>query len=324
MRMPRLAAVLMLALPAAAAAAPLDPHLPADTQSYVSINVKQLLAATVVKKHFLDLARQALGEIDGAAALLKELGFDPFKDLDRVVISSPGGKDADRGLIILHGGFDAAKIDKKAAALAADDEQAMKIHKAPLGGGVTHTIYEMKLPTVQGPLFAAVASKQVLLVSPGKDYVVDALRQARGGKAALKDKDLQAVIEKLDARQSVGVALRGKQLAEAAGGVVTPALAKALKDVDVIGGGLSVSEEVRLDVVVSNKDEAGAKAMHGAIDRALRLAMVSLALVGEDSKGLGLLLEVVKTLKVNAKGKQVTLSGRLTADVLDDLLKKDE
>jgi hypothetical protein len=46
--------------------------------------------------------------------------------------------------------------------------------------------------------------------------------------------------------------------------------------------------------------------------------------VGEDNKGLGLVLEVVKTLKVNTKGKQVSLSGKLTADVLDDLLKKDE
>ena len=45
--------------------------------------------------------------------------------------------------------------------------------------------------------------------------------------------------------------------------------------------------------------------------------------MGEDSKGLGMLLEVVKTLKVSTKGKQVSVSGKLTADVLDDFFKKD-
>src|SRR5262245_56512047 len=158
---PRLAivAALLLALPAAAPAAPLDPHLPADTQSYLSINVKQVLAAPLVKKHFLGLAKQAINDIEGAGALLKELGFDPFKDLDRAIVSSPGGKEADRGLIILYGAFDAAKIDKKATALAADDEDAVKVHKAPLGGGVTHPIYEVKVPNQEATLFASVASK---------------------------------------------------------------------------------------------------------------------------------------------------------------------
>jgi hypothetical protein len=92
----------------------------------------------------------------------------------------------------------------------------------------------------------------------------------------------------------------------------------------VIGGGLTLNNEVKLDLVISTKDEDRARAMHGAVDRALRLAMVGLALVGEENKGLGLVLEVVKTLKVSTKGKQVLLSGRLTADVLDDLLKTDE
>src|SRR5262249_16165645 len=113
MSTPRLAALaLLLAFPLVAPAAALDPYLPADTQSYVSINVKRLLAAPLVKKHALEPAKQAIKDIDGAGALLKELGFDPFKDLDRVIISSPGGKETDRGLITLYGTFDAAKIDK--------------------------------------------------------------------------------------------------------------------------------------------------------------------------------------------------------------------
>jgi hypothetical protein len=323
---PRLAAIALVVLaPAVSRAAPLDPYLPADTQSYVSVNVKQVLGSPLVKKYALEHAKQALKELDGANELLKELGFDPFKDLDRVIVSSPGAKEADRGLIILHGAFDAAKIDKKLTAMADDDEEAVKVHKAPLGGGVTHPIYEIKVPNREEALYASVASKQVLLVSPGKDYVVDALKQARAQKkVALKNKDLQGVIEKLDPKQSVSVALLGKSLAAALDETLPPALVRALKNVDVIGGGMTLNDEAKLDLVISTKDEASAKAMHGAIDRALRLAMVGLALVAEDNKGLGLLLEVVKTVKVSTKGKQVGLAGKLTADVLDDLLKKDE
>lgn len=326
MPLSRLAAVaaLLLAAPALTRAAALDPHLPADTQSYVSVNVKQVLGSALAKKFALEPARKALGDLQGVNDLLKELGFDPFKDLERVVVSSPGGKDTDRGLIILYGAFDAAKIDKKMTALAADDAESARVHKTPLGGGVTHAVYQVKLQQ-KATLYAAVASKQVMLVSPGKDYVVDGLKQARAGKkAALKSKDLQAVIEKLDARQSVSVALMGKSLAEALDESVPPALAKALGDVEVVGGGISVTNEAKLELVISNKDEASARAMHGALDRSLKLALVGLALVGEENQGLGLLLEVVKTLKVSNRGKQVSLSGRLTADVLDDLLKKDE
>src|SRR5262245_4234234 len=112
---PRLAAALALLLAPAVSRAALDPHLPADTRSYVSVNVKQVLGSPLVKKYALGPAKDALKQIDGVNELLTELGFDPFKDLDRVIVSSPGAKEADRGLIILYGAFDAAKIDKKAA-----------------------------------------------------------------------------------------------------------------------------------------------------------------------------------------------------------------
>ena len=72
----------MLAGPARAAE--VDPYLPDDTEVLVTVNVRQVLDSPLVKKSTLEKLREALKDIDMAEDVLKDLGFDPFKDLDRV------------------------------------------------------------------------------------------------------------------------------------------------------------------------------------------------------------------------------------------------
>ena len=101
---PRIVAVLALVLagPAAGArAADLDPYLPADTESYLSVNVRQILDSPVFKKQLLVPARAAIKEAAGGQLdlVLKDLGLDPFKDIDRLIIASPAAGDTDRGQI---------------------------------------------------------------------------------------------------------------------------------------------------------------------------------------------------------------------------------
>src|SRR5690242_3948673 len=106
------AAALLMAPAGQARAAELDPLVPADTESYVSFNVRQIVDAPIFKKQLLEPARQALKDLENVDAVLKDLGFDPFKDLDRVIVAGPGGTDTDRGLIIAYGTFDVAKFTK--------------------------------------------------------------------------------------------------------------------------------------------------------------------------------------------------------------------
>src|SRR5262245_60147702 len=106
------AGLVVLALLAAgtpARAAELDPYLPADTETFVSINVRQLLDSSLVKKFGLGPARNALKGLDEVEGVLKDLDFDPFKDLDRLVLATPSGKETDRGLIVAYGKFNLAK-----------------------------------------------------------------------------------------------------------------------------------------------------------------------------------------------------------------------
>src|SRR4051812_21087521 len=92
---PRLAAVLALALVVpAASAADLDPYLPADTSTYFSVNVRQIIDSPLFKNQLLGPARDALKELGDVEDVLKDLGFDPFRHIDRLIVASPGGEES--------------------------------------------------------------------------------------------------------------------------------------------------------------------------------------------------------------------------------------
>jgi len=331
MNMPRLASVLVLTLgltfaPGASRAADLDAYLPADTEFYLAANIRQILDSPLIKEIAVKPLRDAIGDAQDVNDVLKDLGFDPFKDLDRIIVAGPSSGEADRGLIVLHGAFDVKKFQDKAADAAQNNNDVLTIHKVPLGGGATHEVYQVDVPGQDMTLYVSLASNKTVLIARGKDYVVDALKQARlKKKPVLKNKAFQAIVEKMDAKQSVSLAVLGKTLGafEDADGLPKP-LRNALASIEVIGGGVTAGKEVKIELSVATKDEQNAAAVRTALDKGVKLGLVGLALLGDEHKGLNLLLEVMKTVKVTGKGKVVSVSGTLTADVLADFFKNDE
>jgi hypothetical protein len=317
---------LVLAVPAGVRAADLDPYLPADTEFYLSVNVREILDSPLVKKNALPSLRDALGSVEEVNDVLKDLGFDPFKDLDRIIVASPSSGDNDRGLIVVRGTFDVKKFQDKAADAAQNNDDVLKIHKVPLGGGVTHEVYQVDVPGQDLTLYVTLAGNKTMLVSRGKDYVVNALKQVRAKKQpVLKNKAFQALVESMDAKQSLTVAVLGKSLGALEDLQILPkGVRDALASIEAIGGGVTVGKEMKLDLAVSTKNEQSARTVRDAVDKGVKLGLVGLALLGDDRKELSLLLEVMKTVKVSGKAKVVSLSAKLTADVLDDFFKKDE
>jgi len=326
---PRFAAVLVLALAgsAPARAADIDPFLPPDTENYLSVNVRQIVDSPLFQKQLLAPLRQMLVESGGEAVqgVLKDLGVDPFKNVDRVTIVSPSTTEADRGLIIVHGTFDPAKFEAKGKESAKANAETLKLHSAPLAGGAKATIWEVVVPQQQETsLFVALASPKTLVLSPGKDYVVDALKQhALKAKPALKNKEIAALVEKMDPKQSVSIAVMGKSLANANNEVVPGFLAEAFGKVEAVGGGLTVNEDVKLELMLAAADSDAAARMQKSLDKVAKAAIVGLALLGEERKELSLLLEVVKSIKVSNKGRVVSVGGKLSQDLLEDFFKKE-
>jgi hypothetical protein len=315
-----LAAVLLAAL--AGRAAEIDPYLPEDTESVLNLNVRQLLDSPLVKKHALALAQEALRDNDQVQDILKDLGFDPFKDLDRVVVATPAGTDKDRGLVIVRGRFDVAKFKAKADEAAKDSPDNLKIHKV-LGG--KHTLYEVIVPDLgDDSLFVALAGRDTLLVSFGKDYVVNALKKAgKTDPPALKNKNFQTLLEKLDDRQSVSLAVVKNADLQGAAGQLPPEIRKVVEKIEAIGGGLTISDEVKMEVVVTTKNAAAAKDIADSAKAGLNLLPGVLAvLVPESTPGAEFLVEFTKSLRVTSKGESVVFRGRISSDFIEDALKK--
>src|SRR5215472_6282968 len=143
-------------------AADLDPYLPEDSEVVINVNVRQIVDSTLFKNNALEAAQEALRGNDQIQDILKDLGFDPFKDFDRLIVAAPIGAENDRGLLIAHGRFDAAKFKAKGEEAAKDNPDNLKITKI-LGG--KHTLYEVNTPDLDSPLFVALAGRDTILVS---------------------------------------------------------------------------------------------------------------------------------------------------------------
>jgi hypothetical protein len=320
---PRLAVVCLAALAAPAGAAEVDRFLPADSEVVITVNVRQMLESKLAKDQVLEYLRNMLKGEEMAEEVLKDLGFDPFKDLDRVTIAGPVGKEPDRGLLIAHGRFDPAKFKAKAEESAKTNGDALKILKVPDGAGGHFVVYQVG-SELHWPVFVALAGHDTLLASPGKDYVVDALRrQARKEAVALKDKDFQTMLEKLDDKQSISFAATGAGLSKSI--LKDTPLADSVAKITSLGGGITLTDDVKIEAVVTSKTEDEAKELHDTIDKGLKLALTFLAALtqGNDSNpGLELALEVVKGFRVQVKDRTVLVKGRLSADAISDALKK--
>jgi hypothetical protein len=304
-------------------AADLDRYLPEDSEMVLNLNVRQLLDSELVKKHLLDVAQETLRGNDQLQDILKDLGFDPFKDLDRILIASPAGTEKDRGLIIVHGRFDVAKFKAKAEEVAKDQSEHLKIHK--IRGG-EQLLYEVNHPDVDDPLFVALAGRDTLLVSPGKDYVVNALKKfGKETKPALKNKRFQALLEKVDAGQSLSLAA-----------VTTPEVAKAIdkapgdvkgmiEKIQAVAGGVTISDEIKLELAVTTKNTKDAKDLSDSTKAGLNLVLGFAAPLSQNAntpKWVEVVVEAIKALRVTNKSETVFIKGRINNDLIEDSLKK--
>jgi hypothetical protein len=130
-------------VPVPAGAGGIDKFLPEDTEIVVKLNVRQLVDSKLVKKLAADAPKEGLPNQEEIEAILKDLGFDPDKDLDHVILAAPlNPGDDDRGLVVVHGKFDLDKFKKKAETTAKDNADILKIHKSG-----NHQIYEVNAPT---------------------------------------------------------------------------------------------------------------------------------------------------------------------------------
>jgi hypothetical protein len=334
---------------ASAPAAEIDRCLPEDAHAFVTVNVKQLLHAPVVKKHAAKPLEQFC-QGPPIRAVLDGLGLDPLKDVDRVTAACTGPDD--KGLVVVcRGRFDTAKFHAFLRKAAKDDAERVKVRKAGewkcyeivgpgkhgsllLGSGVNSDgapTFAWKqtgsLLDTLGTAYVTLADKNTLVLAPSLDGLATVCRRATGAAEPSQSTALGKLLEDFDGKQTVcfaahGSLLKGKLAGEAAGEEQEEG-----PQVEGVSGGLTVNDGVQVRCALTAADADGARELLKALDDLrTRAAGMAVVLAGNQKK-YAFLKEVPKAFGATRKGATIFLEGRLSADLLDKLAglgKKDD
>ena len=321
MRLSRLglATAFALALAAPARAADPDKLLPADADTVMYVNVKQLIESDIVKKYALEQLKQTLAGGD-AKKLLEELGLDPLKDIDKLWAGT-SGKDASdmKGLIVVHGKFDPDKLFKAAEAATKKDGDKFSMVK---DGNTTMFKFQ---PDQGNPIYGTVVDDTTVIAGTDKKMIATALKQAEDKKKAPIGADLTALVKKMDEKSSIFVVSVVKGKFDA---VKLPAqlpidlsgLEKALPKTDSMSIVIKVGADISLEVILGMKDDDAASDMGDAMAKIIDGIKGLVPLLAAAEPKAKPLVDVIKTVKSDVKKKDVTITGKMTGENLGKMI----
>jgi hypothetical protein len=303
--------VLALALVAGMAqAADNDKYLPNTTEGVVTVNVKQLLAAPLVKAN-LETAKALLGAAPELQQALDDIGFDPFKDVDTVVLAID--RDPSKSVIFVNGKFDTTKIAARAEKAAKEESAILKVIKS-----ADYTYYSVKPPETKGvpneTMYVALLDGTTLVAAPTPDAVVDALDKKADKKKSEVKPELRALLAKADREPTISIVSLTGPLSATGQAIV--------EKLNAITGGITVGDDVKAAFVLSTKNAKDADSVESELKAGIDQITGLAELVANQNKELKPLVDAVKTLKVAAQGNAITLTGQLSKEVLDRLVPK--
>jgi hypothetical protein len=294
----------LLALAVSAPAADVDKYLPNNTEAVQTINVRQLTDSALVKKNALEKIEKALKSNDEVQKVLKELGFDPLKDLDTYIQTTGGGDKVEDALYILHGKFDATKMHARAAKLAEDMPMMLKVSKV---GDDKLYEFALPLPAPYDAAYVAMPDDKTIVGALSKDYILEVLDKKAGKKKTEIRKEVRDLIAKVDGKQTMWMVafpdayLKGpvKDLP------ATNEFRVFLEKADHLIGGMTVTDEIKGEATLVAKDAAAAKDLAALIDKGFTAAKND---PPPDAVGKAIFEAVLPNVKVATKDKVVTLT----------------
>jgi hypothetical protein len=314
---PIILAVLTVAfLPAAARAADPVTYMPDGTMLVMSFNAQQFLQSPLIrdgtglKPFFKD-----------AVLVLEGFGLDPTKDTDRVVLAVGEQTRTGSMLILLHGRFDADKVQRRMKDRAKEKKDEVELIDE---GGAT--IFQCRLPAARpnakidlpDRFHLCVLDESTIAVGIDRAAVAEALTKRPGGrKADIKPRvvDLVGRIDPKEALSFVFVPPPDLLAGWAIGGLTT------------MTGGVTVTDGVRTDIRIDTKDADGAKLLANFVRDGLgkvRDLLPALAVVqlGLERKDQDVIREMVDTFKVTMRPDGVVVSGAISKYLIDKIGRK--
>jgi hypothetical protein len=304
-------------LTAPARAADVSPLLPAETESVVFVNVRQILDSDLIKKFALAQIKQAL-EGNDAQKTMKELGLDPLKDIDQVH-GGLWGEDAQnmKGLFVIKGNFDLEKL------MAAAEKQAKKEgDKLSIVKDGEYTLIKVTVENRPDPVYVSGADKNTIVIGTDKGLVTTAMKAAetKGTKVALK-KDLTDLVGTMDAKASLYVA----GVSSGKVGDIPPnplfdnpeKLKKQLEKLKTSSMVLRVTGDVNLDIAMGMKDAEAADDFGATVDELLNKAKAFLPFIAMQNQNLKPVVnDISKSLKSKVEKDKIVITAKLSGDAI--------
>jgi len=311
------AAVVLAGLAPTARAAEVDKLLPADSEYVIAVNVRQIVDSEIIKKYALGQIKDFLAGGD-AQKFLKDLGLDPLKDIDRVIVGASGTDQNDfKGLAVVRGKFNPEKLYAAAEAQTKKDPDHFSLVKD--GADVMFKFQ----PDQGNPVYGTVVNDSTVVVASDKKLVSAALAASSGDKKPAVNKDLAALISRMDDKSSLYLCALTKdklnKLKLPQGGA--PANIKdQLGKLDTVAASLRISADISFDVSLGMADDASADEMGKTVDDGIQQIKGLLPFLVANNPQLKPLADAAKSLKSGVKGKTVSISGKLPGDAIGQLI----
>jgi copper chaperone CopZ len=302
-------------------AAKVDKYLPDDAGGVFVVDVKQILASKAFTKE-LKKQLEDLLKMDQVQMVLKDTGFDPFKDVDRVILAITPGADGMSGpFLIVEGRFDAKKLETKAEELA---KQFPIIKPVEIGKS---KMYEIN-PGHGNPAYLGLLDKGTFVLSDSKQEITEAVEKAGGKKKTeFKSKNLGGLIAKMDPKLAVNVACAGEMatggsaMSVPGGGFVRMVRTLADEGIDSVTGGIAVNEDAKGKIHFVARDADVAKKLAAEFEAGIAQAQKEIAREAVRNEHLLPVVEVVKTFKTSLNEQTITVEGQGTAASAEALVK---
>lgn len=311
-----LGAALAVAIVAGPArAADVSKYLPDGTLLVVSLNLKQLMDAPLVKtdeKAF----KNGMAEL---TKVLQGFGVDPNKDLTRVVVAA--GMDPKNALVLLEGKFDSEKVHGKLKEMAKDKKNNLSVAD---DAKVAH--YKIKIPKAAIPqpglpdtVLLTPLDENFMAVAMDESALGDAIAK-RGGKKAEVKADVVDLISKINPKETVSLV------------VVPPAEMLAGSPVDglkTVTGGVTVADGIKTNIMLATKDGDTAKTLAQLINEGLSQVKAIVPLIASQEPNFGpkeqkVLSDLIDTFKATAGNDGVKLQGDISKEFIEKSTKKDQ
>jgi len=296
-------------------AAEIDKYLPDDTEIVLHANIRQILDSELGKKYLMPQLEAGLKENAEAQQILSAVGFDSLKDVTSLTVAAPGDNEK-KWVILVHARVDLDKVRTAVEAYAAKQPDAVKVHKQ---GNVP--FYETKNPKQPRQTFyATFVDHETLVISPDKDYVLATIAKKEAPKPPALNNKLVDLVKKVDAKESLWLALLPDRLAKAFS--QNKQTADLAKKVQSLNAGIALTDGVQFSLRVQTPDAKAARDMQQTL-KGIQAILVLGITSNEQLKDFGpTLTDIVNSIKFTLDQTVVGMDLNISAKQIEEGLKK--